>query len=139
MSRQIEYIVAGVVALYIVFMTRPAPRLVTNLLASPIAQLVLLAVVICVGSKYSMLVALLLGVAFVASVPAREYMDVESVIAKVEAGEKSPEAAQTPEDCKLDETFDENKKKCMRKEPVPADPPTEAGKETFGNYASAAF
>lgn len=86
-----------------------------------------------------MLVALLLGVAFVASVPAREYMDDPSVMPKPGAGEKSAEAVHTPEDCKLDEKFDEEKKKCVRKEPMPADPPTEIGKETFGNYASAAF
>lgn len=97
--RQTEYIAAGVVALYIAFMTRPAPAAVAGLLASPVAQLVALAGIIYVGAKMSLLVAMLLGVAFVASVPRREYLDDASV----------------KPTCKDTETYDAGQKKCIPK------------------------
>ena len=75
LGKNTQYIVAGVLAVYIVFFTRPAPAVVVGVLASPIAQLVALAGVIYVGAVQSLLVALLLAVALVLSIPAREYFE----------------------------------------------------------------
>lgn len=69
-----EYLVAGALALYVVFFTRPAPFMVTNVLASPVAQVAALAVVIYVGAKHSLLVAVVLALAVVMSMPSREHL-----------------------------------------------------------------
>ena len=72
--KNVEYLVAGGLALYVVFLTRPAPYVVTNLLASPVVQVAALALVIYVGAKLSMLVAVVLALALVLSMPSREHM-----------------------------------------------------------------
>jgi hypothetical protein len=71
--KNVEYAVAGALALYVVFFTRPAPYVVTSLLASPVAQVAALALVIYVGAKQSMVVAVVLALALVMSMPAREH------------------------------------------------------------------
>jgi hypothetical protein len=76
-SKNLQYAVSGVLALYIVFFTRPAPRMVVSVLSSPIAQLAALAAVVYVGASVSLLVALVAAVALVLSMPAREYMTAE--------------------------------------------------------------
>jgi hypothetical protein len=68
MTRQVEYILSGLLAVYIVFFTRPPPVMIASLLANPIVQLVALGLVVLAGAKYSLIVALLLGVAFEAEV-----------------------------------------------------------------------
>lgn len=73
LSKNLQYIVAGFLVLYIVFFTRPAPTAVVNLLASPIAQLAALAVVVYVGACVSLLVAVVAALAVVLSIPNREY------------------------------------------------------------------
>lgn len=109
MIRQTEYVIAAVVALYIVFFTRPAPEMVRALLANPIGQLVALAGITVVGSTQSLLVALLLGVAYVASVPGREYADDASIKPK----------------CKEGEAYDAKQKKCAAVKPAaPVKAPT---------------
>lgn len=75
MQKNAQFIVAGILVLYIVFATRPAPRMVTSLLASPVAQLAALAGVVYLGSSVSLLVAVLAALAIVLSIPAREYKD----------------------------------------------------------------
>jgi len=75
MPKTAQFIIAGILVLYIVFATRPAPRAVAGLLASPVAQLVALAGVVYVGSSVSLLVAVLAALAVVLSIPAREYKD----------------------------------------------------------------
>ena len=72
--KNMEYAIAGALALYVVFFTRPAPYVVTNLLASPVAQVAALAAVIYVGAKQSLLVAVVLALALVMSMPSREHM-----------------------------------------------------------------
>jgi hypothetical protein len=74
LSKKLEYIVAGVLALYIVFATRPAPSFVTALLSSPVAQVAGLAAVIWVGATQSLVVAIVGGLALVLSTPSREHM-----------------------------------------------------------------
>lgn len=74
LSKNLQYVVAGAVAVYIVFFTRPAPAVVVQLLASPLAQIAVLCGVVYLGATQSLLVALLLAVAVVLSMPAREYM-----------------------------------------------------------------
>jgi hypothetical protein len=76
-SKNLQYAVSGVLAVYIVFFTRPAPQVVVKALASPIAQLVALAGIVWVGASVSLLVALVAAVALVLSIPAREYLDVD--------------------------------------------------------------
>jgi len=76
-SKNLQYAVSGVLALYIVFFTRPAPGMVVSVLSSPIAQLAALAAVVYVGASVSLLVALVAAVALVLSMPAREYMTAE--------------------------------------------------------------
>lgn len=111
MTRQIEYLVAGVVALYIVFLTRPAPAAVASVLANPIGQILALAAIVYVGSTQSLIVALLLGVAYVASVPGREFANDSSIKPK----------------CKEGEAYNEKLKKCAPvKAPAPTKPTTKA-------------
>jgi hypothetical protein len=76
LSRNTQYIVAGALAVYIVFFTRPAPSAVVNLLASPLSQLAVLGLVVFVGAQVSLLVAVVAAIAVVLSIPGREYMDV---------------------------------------------------------------
>jgi hypothetical protein len=78
-SKTLQYAVSGVLAVYIVFFTRPAPQAVVGLLSSSIAQLAALAVIVYVGASMSLLVALVAAVALVLSIPAREYLDVTAV------------------------------------------------------------
>lgn len=73
LSKNLQYIVAGFFVLYIVFFTRPAPTTVVNLLASPVAQLAALSVVVYVGACVSLLVAVVAALAVVLSIPNREY------------------------------------------------------------------
>ena len=73
LSKNLQYIVAGFFVLYIVFFTRPAPTAVVNLLASPVAQLAALSVVVYIGACVSLLVAVVAALAVVLSIPNREY------------------------------------------------------------------
>ena len=73
LSKTLQYIVSGFLVLYIVFFTRPAPTAVSNILASPVAQLAALGAVIYVGASVSLLVAVVAALAVVLSTPVREY------------------------------------------------------------------
>jgi hypothetical protein len=79
LSRNLQYILAGALAVYIVFFTRPAPRVVTSLLASPLSQLAVLGAVVYVGASVSLLVAVIASIAVVLSMPIREYSDDPSI------------------------------------------------------------
>jgi hypothetical protein len=72
-SKNLQYGVAGVLAVYIVFFTRPAPAPVVSLLSNPLAQLAVLGAIVYVGATVSLLVALVAAVAVVLSIPGREY------------------------------------------------------------------
>jgi hypothetical protein len=76
LSRNTQYILAGALAVYIVFFTRPAPSAVVNLLSSPLSQLAVLGLVVFIGAQVSLLVAVVAAIAVVLSIPGREYMDV---------------------------------------------------------------
>jgi hypothetical protein len=115
MSRNNQYIFAGILAIYIVFFTRPAPQVVANVLASPIAQLAVLGGVIYIGASVSLLVAIVAAIAVVLSMPVREYM--ENPIDSVKEKKK--------DDKKKDEKKKDDKKKEEKKdeeEPKPAPP-----------------
>lgn len=73
LSKNVQYGVVGALAVYVVFFTRPAPLFLVNLLANPLAQLAVLGVVVYVGAKVSLLVALVAAVAVVLTIPAREF------------------------------------------------------------------
>jgi len=90
--RNVEYLVAGALALYVVFLTRPAPALVVNLLSSTVAQVAALAAVIYVGATQSLLVAVVLALAVVMSIPSREHMTA----ADKKKLDKKPAATATP-------------------------------------------
>jgi len=96
-SRNTQYIVSGLLAAYIVFFTRPAPAFVVGLLASPIAQLVALGLVVYIGATQSLLVAVIASIALVLSIPAREYMtDKKSPIDSVKEEPKPEKASEEP-------------------------------------------
>ena len=80
MPKTAQFIVSGILVLYIVFATRPAPHVISSLLASPVAQLAALAGVVYLGSSVSLLVAVLAALAIVLSIPAREYMEDKAKI-----------------------------------------------------------
>ena len=94
MRQQLEYGLAALLVAYIAFGTRPAPAAIVNLLANPAAQLVALGAVAYVGAMHSLLLALLMGLAFVLSTPTREYADDPSI--------KKKDAAKHAEDKKLE-------------------------------------
>ena len=73
LSKNLQYIVSGALVLYIVFFTRPAPTPVVNVLASPLAQLAALGLVVYLGACVSLLVAVVAALAVVLSIPVREY------------------------------------------------------------------
>jgi outer membrane biosynthesis protein TonB len=87
LPKNTQYLIAGAIGLYIVLMTRPAPAMITNLLASSVAQIAALALVIYVGATQSLIVAVVLAVAVVMSTPSREYMTVEE---KKKVDKKAP-------------------------------------------------
>jgi len=107
MPKTAQFIVSGILVLYIVFATRPAPRVISSLLASPVAQLAALAGVVYLGSSISLLVAVLAALAIVLSIPAREYKD---------ENEKIPDAVK-----KTDKDAIQSLMKTMGKD-VPAPP-----------------
>jgi hypothetical protein len=72
-SKNVQYGVAGALAVYIVFFTRPAPAPVVSLLSNPLAQLAVLGAIVYVGATVSLLIALIAAVAVVLSIPGREY------------------------------------------------------------------
>ena len=74
LSKNVQYGIAGALAVYIVFFTRPAPAAVVSLLSNPLAQLAVLGAIVYVGATVSLLVALVAAVAVVLSIPAREFM-----------------------------------------------------------------
>ena len=98
LSKNLQYIVSGGLVLYIVFFTRPAPTPVVNFLASPLAQLAALGVVVYLGACVSLLVAVVAALAVVLSIPVREY-----------AGKKDDKTMKEKE--KKKEGLDEDKKK----------------------------
>lgn len=124
LSRNTQYVVAGLVAAYIVFFTRPAPRMVVGLLASPLAQILALAVVVYVGASLSLLVALLLAVAVVLSIPAREYQTNMTTADKVASSDavSAEDKKMYKEKCGKDKKK-ENEDKCAEIEALVAPPP----------------
>jgi len=74
LSKNVQYGIAGALAVYIVFFTRPAPAAVVNMLSNPLAQLAVLGAIVYVGATVSLLVALVAAVAVVLSIPGREFM-----------------------------------------------------------------
>ena len=131
-SKTLQYAVSGVLAVYIVFFTRPAPRAVVSLLSSSIAQLAALAAIVYVGASVSLLVALVAAVALVLSIPAREYLDVTAVPPGVKgmvaaASETIADAKDVA--AKKDEKDDKKKPDAMSAEHPVAKP--SGDKETF--------
>jgi hypothetical protein len=114
MPKTAQFIVAGILVLYIVFATRPAPRVITTLLASPVAQLAALAGVVYLGSSVSLLVAVLAALAVVLSIPAREYKD---------DNEKIPEAVKkTDKDGEVKDALQSLMKTAGKKDVAPPAP-----------------
>jgi hypothetical protein len=79
LGKTAQYAVSAVLAVYVVFFTRPAPVFVVRFLSSPIAQLAVLALIVYVGACMSLLVALVAAVALVLSIPSREYLAMPDV------------------------------------------------------------
>jgi hypothetical protein len=100
LNKNAEYAIAGALALYIVFLTRPVPAPIVNLLSSPVAQVAALGVVVYVGATQSLLVAVVLAIAVVMSTPAREYLSMPDKAEKDKAAEQDamPTPSKTFED-----------------------------------------
>jgi hypothetical protein len=143
LSKNMEYIVSGLVVAYIVFMTRPAPGFVVTVLSSPVAQIVALALVVLVGAKYSLMIAVVLALAVVLSIPAREHMtNSQKKETEAHEGKKAPENTKKPApSLKKTPAAMGKKEPEHHEEPEAAghtvDKPT--GKETFSLQNAAAF
>jgi hypothetical protein len=96
LSKNLQYIVSGALVLYIVFFTRPAPQAVVNLLASPVAQLAALGVVVYLGASVSLLVAVVAALAVVLSIPSREYADDMSMKKPAMKKDEKPKKKENP-------------------------------------------
>ena len=120
LGKTAQYAVSAVLAVYVVFFTRPAPVFVVRFLSSPIAQLAVLALIVYVGASMSLLVALVAAVALVLSIPSREYLAMPDVKeAVVEASqEEEAKAAKRKEEAK--KAADEASKKMPKKSAEPA-------------------
>ena len=120
LGKTAQYAVSAVLAVYVVFFTRPAPVFVVRFLSSPIAQLAVLAAIVYVGASMSLLVALVAAVALVLSIPSREYLAMPDVKeAVVEASqEEEAKAAKRKEEAK--KAADEAAKKMPKKSAEPA-------------------
>jgi len=131
LTKNLEYGLAGALALYIVFMTRPAPASVVQALSSPVVQVAALAAVIYVGATQSLVVAVVLALAVVMSTPAREYFEP-----------KKPKKEDKPEPKPAMPSAMKEKEKEKEKE-VKSDEPAAAGhsvgKETFATAEFAPF
>jgi hypothetical protein len=116
LGKTAQYAVSAVLAVYVVFFTRPAPAFVVQFLSSPIAQLAVLAAIVYVGASMSLLVALVAAVALVLSIPSREYMavpDVKEAAVEASQEEEAKKAAKRKEEAK--KAADEAAKKLPKK------------------------
>lgn len=135
LSKRTEYIVSAVLALYVVFATRPAPAVVTSLLSSPVAQILALAAVVYVGATQSVVVAIVAALALVLSTPSREHMTDKKK--PEEEAKKKPAAATKPKATPSAVKEASKKASAAAKPPAPEKEPEAAGqtlkaeKETF--------
>lgn len=141
MSRNNQYIFAGILAIYIVFFTRPAPSVVANMLSSPIAQLAVLGGVVYIGASVSLLVAIVAAIAVVLSMPVREHLvDTPSSASSSDSSSDSSTSAidsvkpsdkkkddKKKDDKKMDDKKKDDKKKDDKKKDEKKDDPIPAG------------
>ena len=116
MSRNNQYIFAGILAIYIVFFTRPAPSVVANMLSSPIAQLAVLGGVVYIGASVSLLVAIVAAIAVVLSMPVREHLVDTPPSASSSDSSTSAIDSVKPSDKKKDDKKDDKKKDEKKKD-----------------------
>ena len=135
LSKNIQYGIAGALAVYIVFFTRPAPAPVVSLLSNPLSQLVVLGAIVYVGATVSLLVALIAAVAVVLSIPAREFFDAKKKPSTkkehMDAKDSAMSTLDTPEVMKALEKVDDKAKKSS--EPEPAGDKLEKKTESTGS------
>ena len=129
LSKNVQYGIAGALAVYIVFFTRPAPAPVVNMLSNPLAQLAVLGAIVYVGATVSLLVALVAAVAVVLSIPAREFMENKSKKEKMDTKDAVKSALDMPAVTKALETVD----KKSEGEPTPAADAIETKTEAKGS------
>lgn len=135
LSKNVQYGIAGVLAVYIVFFTRPAPAPVVSVLSNPLAQLAVLGAIVYVGATVSLLVALIAAVAVVLSIPGREFFDnkkkTTSKKETMDAKDGAMSGLDTPEVMKALEKVDDKTKKTS--EPEPAGDKLEKKTESTGS------
>ena len=112
LGKTAQYAVSAVLAVYVVFFTRPAPVFVVRFLSSPIAQLAVLAAIVYVGACMSLLVALVAAVALVLSIPSREYLAMPEVKEAVKEAnrESTPPSSMADMIAKMPPAVDPKKK-----------------------------
>jgi hypothetical protein len=120
LSKNVQYGIAGALAVYIVFMTRPAPQPVVALLSNPLAQLAVLGAIVYVGATISLLVALVAAVAVVLSIPAREYAGKgdDKTMSKPKADVKAKKETKKPTEHSSEEPEPAGDKVAPTKEPA---------------------
>ena len=120
LGKTAQYAVSAVLAVYVVFFTRPAPVFVVRFLSSPIAQLAVLAAIVYVGACMSLLVALVAAVALVLSIPSREYLAMPEVKEAVKEAnrESTPPSSMADMIAKMPPAVDPKKKPA---EPKPSE------------------
>ena len=136
LSKNVQYGIAGALAVYIVFFTRPAPAPVVSVLSNPLAQLAVLGAIVYVGATVSLLVALIAAVAVVLSIPGREFFDVKkkptSKKETMDAKDAAMSAMDMPEVTKALEKVDDKAAK-KSSEPEPAGDKLETKTESTGS------
>jgi len=129
-NKQIEYAISAAIAVYIVFYTHPAPSFVSRMLSTSTLKVLALAGILFVGANHSVLIAGMLGLAMIMSIPAREHSKVisssekkilEEALKKVEKkDEMKPEKKSEKKPVKKDEmkkTIETNSEPIMKKPP----------------------
>jgi len=132
LPKNVQYGIVGVLALYIVFFTRPAPLPLVNLLSNPLAQLAVLGVVVYIGAKVSLLVALVAAVAVVLTIPAREFFGHKKE--KMDTKDSAKKVLDIPVVSKALNVVDKKvEEKRSKGEPTPAADVIEAKTEAKGS------
>ena len=73
---QSEYLIIGIIILYVAFFTHPPPQFIQRLLANPFGHIGMLLLLVYVSTRFNLVVCLLLGLAYLlSSNPTLEYFE----------------------------------------------------------------
>ena len=73
---QSEYLIIGIIILYVAFFTHPPPQFIQRLFANPFGHIGMLLLLVYVSTRFNLVVCLLLGLAYLlSSNPTLEYFE----------------------------------------------------------------